>query len=142
MQFKVHTPQRQLVDALFVHLQLAQKGVATGDAETLVEALRTITDLLENPLPLLSSHLPELVTWCMQIASTAEQPLIIRQTSLQVMSKSSVLASLLNISVLVIIAAHIGHRGSSLQQAHGTCQDWSGQADSGHASQDVCRTKP
>jgi len=75
-------PQGSIV--LDFMLQLTHSANAADDEETTIEALNTLVDLLDSSMPLLTSQLPHLVTWCMQTVCDTGKPLVVRQSALQV----------------------------------------------------------
>ncbi|CAL5224745.1 g7478 [Coccomyxa viridis] len=65
-------------------LQMAQAGLAAEDEHVAIEACEIFIDLIEAPAPVLGPTIPDLVRWCLQVATTTGYDLATREMALQV----------------------------------------------------------
>ena len=52
-------------------------------AQVAVDACEIFIDLIEAPAPILGPSIPDLVRWCMQVATNAQYELATREMALQ-----------------------------------------------------------
>ena len=64
-------------------LQMAQAGLAAEDEQVAVDACEIFIDLIEAPAPVLGPSIPDLVRWCMQVATSTQYELATREMALQ-----------------------------------------------------------
>ena len=64
-------------------LQMAQAGLAAEDEQVAVDACEIFIDLIEAPAPILGPSIPDLVRWCMQVATSTQYELATREMALQ-----------------------------------------------------------
>ena len=72
-------------------LQMAQAGLAAEDEQVAVDACEIFIDLIEAPAPILGPSIPDLVRWCMQVATSTQYELATREMALQARSLSQTL---------------------------------------------------
>ena len=65
-------------------VQMAQAGLAAEDEQVAIDACEIFIDLIEAPAPVLGPTIPDLVRWCLQVATTANYDLATREMALQV----------------------------------------------------------
>ena len=65
-------------------MQMAQAGLAAEDEQVAVDACEIFIDLIEAPAPVLGPTIPDLVRWCLQVATTTSYDLATREMALQV----------------------------------------------------------
>ena len=63
---------------------MAQAGLAAEDEQAAMEACEIFIDLIEAPAPVLGPTIPDLVRWCLQVATTTRCDLATREMALQV----------------------------------------------------------
>ena len=68
-------------------LQMAQAGLAAEDEQVAVDACEIFIDLIEAPAPILGPSIPDLVRWCMQVATSTRYELATREMVLQARSR-------------------------------------------------------
>ena len=65
-------------------VQMAQAGLAAEDEQVAIDACEIFIDLIEAPAPVLGPTIPDLVRWCLQVASATNCDLATREMALQV----------------------------------------------------------
>ena len=65
-------------------MQMAQAGLAAEDEQVAIDACEIFIDLIEAPAPVLGPTIPDLVRWCLQVATTNSYDLATREMALQV----------------------------------------------------------
>jgi len=65
-------------------IQMAQAGLAAEDEQVAIDACEIFIDLIEAPAPVLGPTIPDLVRWCLQVASAVNCDLATREMALQV----------------------------------------------------------
>ena len=71
-------------DSVLCCVQMAQAGLAAEDEHVAIEACEIFIDLIEAPAPVLGPTIPDLVRWCLQVATTTGYDLATREMALQV----------------------------------------------------------
>ena len=67
--------------------QMAQAELAGGDEQAAIEACEIFIDLIEAPAPVMGPIMPDLVRWCMHVATNTSYDLATREMALQVFFK-------------------------------------------------------
>lgn len=62
---------------------MAQAGLAAEDEQVAIDACEIFIDLIEAPAPVLGPTIPDLVQWCMQVATATQYDLATREMTLQ-----------------------------------------------------------